>query len=87
MTNIKMATNQEYDGNPSSQLTGGYDISETTVYHPSGAKMKSQDISNLECPKCTKILREPVQLITCGCRYCTRCIDSLLAKERWLIRL
>ena len=65
-----------------SQPSGGFDVSNTTVYHPTGNKMRRADIKALECPKCSKILREPVQLITCGCRYCTSCIDEMLSIEK-----
>ena len=43
--------------------------------------MKKQELDTLECPRCSKFLREPVQLITCGCRFCTVCMDSMLANE------
>lgn len=75
---FKMATNQGIGVD----LLGGFDVSNTNVYHPSGVKMKKQELDTLECPRCTKFLREPVQLITCGCRFCTVCIDSMLANER-----
>ena len=85
-----MATNQEFvssdhePGEISILSNEGFDVSNTTVYHPSGGEMRRLDIATLECPKCTKILREPVQLITCGCRFCAVCIDSMLANERYV---
>ncbi len=87
-----MATNQEFvssdhepePGEVSIHSNEGFDVSNTTVYHPSGGEMRRSDIATLECPKCMKILREPVQLITCGCRFCAVCIDSMLANDRYV---
>ena len=82
-TNPGHALNEQQGSIHSPQLPtqGGYDVIDTTVYNSSGAKMRQNDILALECPICLKILRNPVQLITCGCRYCTSCIDRLLAKK------
>ncbi len=84
-----MATNQGIDSKDAldtalhlNNVVGGFDVSNTNVYHPSGIKMKKQELDTLECPRCSKFLREPVQLITCGCRFCTVCMDSMLANER-----
>ena len=59
--------------------TGGYDIGEATLYNKSG-KVKSVEVEMLSCQKCRKLLREPVQLITCGCRYCRSCLNSIMAE-------
>ena len=83
-----MATSQEFVSRDqpedmSIHSNEGFDVSKTTLYNSSGGEMRISDIATLECPKCMKILREPVQLITCGCRFCTVCIDSML-NERYV---
>lgn len=77
-----MAINPRIVSNEEIPACTGFDVANTIVYNQSDTKLRRADIATLECPKCTKILRDPVQLITCGCRFCTVCIDSILATER-----
>jgi hypothetical protein len=37
------------------------------------------ELSSLTCADCSGILRDPVQVITCGDRFCRSCIDDLMS--------
>ena len=53
----------------------GYDISGTVVYSRDGHQMKSSDLAAIKCPLCELVLRAPVQVITCGHRFCKGCLE------------
>ena len=55
--------------------TEGYDVSNTTVYSKNGP-LKPGELDTLTCPACKKVLKEPVQVIACGHRFCRPCIDA-----------
>ena len=61
--------------------TQGFDVSNTTVYSKN-VPLKPAELDTLTCPACKKVLREPVQVIACGHRFCKGCI-SALTSERW----
>ena len=61
--------------------TQGFDVSNTTVYSKN-VPLKPAELDTLTCPACKKVLREPVQVIVCGHRFCKGCI-SALTSERW----
>lgn len=59
---------------------GGYHVGDRQVYTKDG-NVRSSDVEALKCGLCSKILRDPVQLISCGCRYCNTCIQQLVASS------
>ena len=59
----------------------GYDVSNTTVYSKD-SPLKPAELDTLTCPACKKVLKEPVQVIACGHRFCKGCI-SALTSGRW----
>lgn len=61
--------------------TQGYDVSNTTVYNKN-SPLKPVELDTLTCPACEKVLKEPVQVIACGHRFCKGCI-SALTSGRW----
>ena len=60
--------------------SGGYHIADREVYTKDG-NVRSSDVEALKCGLCLKILRDPVQLISCGCRYCNTCVQQLVASS------
>ena len=56
--------------------SGGYSVVSQTLYVKGGA-VRSSDIEALTCGICLKILREPIQIIICGCRFCNACMEGL----------
>ena len=46
-------------------------------YELSSADRSVIDKKNL-CPKCEGLLREAVQTIACGHRYCKTCVETIL---------
>ena len=60
----------------------GYDTGSTTVYNKAG-KLRAGEKEMLSCQHCGKLLREAVQLTTCGCRYCKCCIKTTL--DEWYV--
>ena len=60
-----------------SPRSGGYDIGDAALYNTSG-KVKPTELKMLSCQRCRRVLREPMQLITCGCRYCKSCLKSIM---------
>ena len=68
-------------GSPMTQVLpnsgmGGYNIGTRSLYTQSGG-LRSSDTEALKCGLCFNVLRDPVQLITCGCRYCNTCVQGL----------
>ena len=55
---------------------GGYDVGKATVYSKNRA-LSAVELSALTCSKCSLLLKEPQQVITCGHRYCKSCIEQL----------
>ena len=53
----------------------GYNINDTVVYSKDGHQLKLRDLAALQCPLCELVLRDPVQVITCGHRFCKDCLD------------
>ncbi|CAH3177405.1 unnamed protein product [Porites lobata] len=49
-------------------------------YELSSADRSVIDKKNL-CPKCEGLLREAVQTIACGHRYCKTCVETILWQE------
>ena len=43
-----------------------------------GYELSSADRSENLCPKCQGLLREAVQTIACGHRYCKTCVETIL---------
>ena len=64
------------DPGQSTVNSGGYCIASQTLYVKGGA-VRSSDIEALTCGICSKILREPIQIIMCGCRFCNVCMEGL----------
>ena len=58
---------------------GGYDIGDATLYNKTG-KLRSSEKKMLSCQQCGMLLREAMQLITCGCRYCKGCMKTIVAE-------
>ena len=54
----------------------GYDVGKATVYNKNRA-LSAVELSALTCSKCTFLLKEPQQVISCGHRYCKGCIDQM----------
>lgn len=46
-------------------------------YHLTPIDRSGIDKKNL-CPKCDELLREAVQTIACGHRYCKACVEDIL---------
>lgn len=44
--------------------------------------LKPADLEALSCPLCCGILREPVQVIACGHRYCRQCAEKIMKSSR-----
>ena len=59
---------------------GGFDVSKTNVYTKGGSRMRDVDVAALCCSICLLVLRCPVQVISCGHRYCKNCLDSSVPK-------
>lgn len=55
--------------------TQGYDVNNTTVYNKNGP-LKPAELDTLTCPACKKMLKQPMQVITCGHRFCKGCINA-----------
>ncbi len=56
----------------------GYDLKGAKVFTKAGKVLT--DFVSFTCPLCKFILRNPHQLLECGCRYCQPCVDDLLNK-------
>ena len=54
----------------------GYSIGDAAVYSKSG-QVKPSDLVALQCPLCELVLRDPVQVITCGHRFCKGCLEGV----------
>ncbi len=68
------------DMGPRQNLTdGGYNVSNHILYTKIGS-LRPTDVEALTCGICSKILREPMQLITCGCRFCNVCIQKIVLR-------
>lgn len=61
--------------------TQGYDISNTTVYSNTGP-LKPNELDTLTCPICKKVLKDPMQVIACGHRFCRACVTAFTS-GRW----
>ena len=59
----------------------GYDIGSATLYSKAG-KLRASEKEMLGCQRCGKLLREAMQLITCGCRYCKTCIKTIIGEMK-----
>ena len=46
------------------------------VYSKTNKTMGQSDLEGLICSKCNLLLRDPMQLINCGHRYCCPCIKE-----------
>ena len=55
--------------------TKGYNIGKSTVYGKTGP-LKPTELATLTCPACKKVLKEPMQVIACGHRFCRGCIGA-----------
>ena len=53
----------------------GYNIGKSTVYGKTGP-LKPAELDTLTCPACKKVLKEPMQVIACGHRFCKGCIGA-----------
>ena len=53
-------------------------------YELSSADRSVIDKKNL-CPKCEGLLREAVQTIACGHRYCKTCVETILRSVRQVL--
>ncbi len=62
------------------QPQGGYNISGVTVYNTRGP-MKKTELKHLLCPLCNKCVKDPVQVIVCGHRYCKGCLDRFVSDK------
>ena len=62
------------------KMLSGYDAGSATLYNKSG-KLRNGEKEMLSCQHCGKLLRDAMQLITCGCRYCKSCIKSIIGSE------
>ena len=61
----------------------GYDVGNAAVYSKAGFQVKPSDLAALECPLCTQVLRNPVQVISCGHRFCKGCLE-LMTSARYV---
>lgn len=59
---------------------GGYDVGGGTISNQHGT-LKPCDIAALTCSKCSYLLKDPQQVITCGHRYCQQCIEQMTNGE------
>lgn len=59
---------------------GGYDVGDAAMYNKAG-KLKPTEKEMLSCQLCRKLICEPMQLITCGCRYCKYCLNCIMAES------
>lgn len=57
----------------------GYDVGSATLYNKAG-KLRANEKETLSCQRCDKLLRDPMQLITCGCRYCKSCVKTIIGE-------
>ena len=57
----------------------GYDVGSATLYNKAG-KLRASEKEMLSCQRCDKLLRDPMQLITCGCRYCKSCVKTIIGE-------
>ena len=62
------------------KASGGYEVGNLSLYSKSG-RVKTAELKMLSCQQCRKLLRDPVQLITCGCRYCKSCVKAIMAES------
>jgi late competence protein required for DNA uptake (superfamily II DNA/RNA helicase) len=62
-------------------MSGGYDIGSATLYGKAG-KLRASEKEMLGCQRCGKLLRDAIQLITCGCRYCKSCIKTIIGEMK-----
>ena len=53
----------------------GIDIKGAKVFNKAGKKLEDYDIENLHCSYCHLLLRDAYQLIGCGHRYCSPCVE------------
>jgi hypothetical protein len=44
-----------------------------------GKKLEPAEMTNLVCPSCNSILRDPVQVTACGDRFCRSCINHIMS--------
>lgn len=58
----------------------GYDLSGGTVYNSQKILQSNNDLESYRCLICKLILRNPIQITTCGCRYCSACIHRYITK-------
>ena len=54
---------------------GGFNIGTAILYTKTGKELA--DLHPFTCPFCHLILRDPFQLLECGCRYCQLCLENL----------
>ena len=52
----------------------GYSIGDAAVYSKN-SQVKPSDLAALQCPLCELVLRDPVQVINCGHRFCKGCLE------------
>ena len=56
----------------------GFDMRTVRLYTKIGKELV--DLNPFTCPFCDLILRDPFQLLECGCRYCQPCLGKLLER-------
>lgn len=67
------------------RVLGGYNVASRPLFTKNGG-MRATDMEALKCGICFNVLRDPVQLITCGCRYCNTCVQALMDNQDRCVR-
>lgn len=57
-----------------------FDAKSCRVYSKQ-TQLKAADLQALMCSSCRGILRDPVQVTSCGDRFCRSCIDKLMSNR------
>ena len=62
----------------------GYETGRAKLYRGVGSSsvLTPSEVSRLSCSHCEAVLRDPVQVTSCGCRYCSACIEQLTRGDR-----
>ena len=62
-------------------MNGGYEVGAATLYNKAG-RLRATEKEMLGCQRCGKLLRDAMQLITCGCRYCKSCVKTIIGEVK-----
>lgn len=59
----------------------GYSLSDILVFDKNERHLSEDDLMALQCSQCSKLLRDPYQLINCGHRVCRSCLHDVVLKK------